>query len=483
MLTPAEECGLRGLSLATQLRTAFYRMPKTAIAELIRSIHEESSRRHLIYLRDAEPDTIRVMPSPVTALRDQMSYIRFVALTIQNALKRLPELYIQDFAVRELLRLPEEEEQWLWDCWGPSQRENNPVFGRYDAMVDFLSPMWKESFRFLEPNMSGLGGLQLAPTAERLLAELLLPALEKYDPDLHLEIGQDMRDLLVHEILDHLDAIGRPARNICLVDPKYEVWGADEQEALAAYIHDQYGLNVMHADPTELTLRADEVYYGSEAVDLIYRDYSVADLVELKRQGIDVTPMRTLFRQNRIVSSITAELDQKSCWEILTDPQFVQKYFSSDERQVFRRHILWTRLLSDRKTLLPDGQMGDLVSFVRREHESLVLKPNRSYGGKGVIIGHGLPLSDWESEIERALADRGRWVVQQLANIPVTEFAVLAPDGTVQVEPFYTVMGFAPSKYGLATLGRASQKQVVNVAQRGGMCVVMTGHPKPVTVH
>jgi hypothetical protein len=36
-------------------------------------------------------------------------------------------------------------------------------------------------------------------------------------------------------------------------------------------------------------------------------------------------------------------------------------------------------------------------------------------------------------------------------------------------------MGFAPTQYGVAILGRASQKQVVNVAQRGGMCVVFVG--------
>jgi hypothetical protein len=38
-------------------------------------------------------------------------------------------------------------------------------------------------------------------------------------------------------------------------------------------------------------------------------------------------------------------------------------------------------------------------------------------------------------------------------------------------------MGFAATKYGLAILGRASQKQVVNVAQRGGICAVMRGYP------
>jgi len=64
-----------------------------------------------------------------------------------------------------------------------------------------------------------------------------------------------------------------------------------------------------------------------------------------------------------------------------------------------------------------------------------------------------------------------------LASIPVSEFPVLGPDGKLHVEPFYMVMGFAPSKYGVAVLGRASQKQVVNVAQRGGMCAVMVGRP------
>ena len=77
----------------------------------------------------------------------------------------------------------------------------------------------------------------------------------------------------------------------------------------------------------------------------------------------------------------------------------------------------------------------------------------------------------------KALADSERWVVQQLASIPVSEFPVIDAEGHVHMEPFYVVMGFAPSKYGLSILARASQKQVVNVAQRGGLCAVMIGHP------
>lgn len=214
-------------------------------------------------------------------------------------------------------------------------------------------------------------------------------------------------------------------------------------------------------------------------MDLAYRDYPVWDLIDLTREGVDVGPMRALFRQNRIISSVAAELDQKSCWEVLTDPKLVQKYFTADERHVFRRHVLWTRLFGERRTVLPDGRSGDLIAYARRERETLVLKPNRAFGGEGVWVGPAVTQAEWESALAKALADRERWVVQQLASIPVTEFPVLGPDDRPQEEPFYSVMGFAPSKYGLAVVGRASQKQVVNVAMRGGVCVVMIGRPPP----
>jgi hypothetical protein len=477
MLTPAEELGLSGLSLASRVRKAFYKIAEPTLVGLLQSIRDEALRRHLIYLRDGEWDTIRVLPCPITVLPDQLAYIHYISLTVHNALKRLPEIYMQDSAARDLLRITPEEEEWLWKCWGPSHRENNPVFGRLDAMVDFISPMWKDSIRFVEPNMSGIGGLHLVPTAEHIVADVVLPVLQAQDKNLRLEIGQDIRELLIQEVLDHCDAIGRPAQNICFVEPKYASSGPDEQETLVQYFHDRYGRKIMHADPAELTVRDGEVYYNGDLVDLAYRDYPVSDLIDLERGGVNVEPMRALFCQNRIISSITAELDQKSCWEILTDPQFMQRYFSSEERQVFRRHILWTRLLSDRRTLLPDGRTASLLDYVRREHEALVLKPNRAFGGQGVVIGQGLASADWECAVEQALADKEGWVVQQLASIPVSEFPVLGPDGRIHIEPFYTVMGFCPTKYGVSILGRASQKQVVNVAQRGGMCVIMFGRP------
>src|SRR5439155_6543290 len=165
--------------------------------------------RHVVYLRDGAIEPVRILPCPITVVPDQLAYIHHVTLTLQNALNRLPALYLGDPVVREILRLPEEEERWLRECWGPSQERHNPVFGRLDALIDFTSPMWKQSLRFVEPNLSGIGGLHLTPTCEQIVADLVLPALRQYDPQLQLELGSDIRELLMQDILDHLEALGR----------------------------------------------------------------------------------------------------------------------------------------------------------------------------------------------------------------------------------------------------------------------------------
>jgi hypothetical protein len=478
ILTPAEELGLSGLSLDSRVRKVLYALPEQTIVELWQRMAEEARRRHLVYLRDGTEETIRVMLRPIGVLPDQLQYLHYVSLTILNALKRLPDLYLQDFAVRSVVPLTAAEEQWLWECWGPSQRENNPVLGRLDAVVELTSPMWKDSLRFMEPNLCGVGGIYLGPTCEQLLSDVVLPTVQHYDPQLQMEVGQDFREVFIQEVLDHLQAIGRPGQNICFVEPKYAEQGTDEQEALAEYFRQRHGLTIVHADPRELYQQQGEVWYEDCRVDMAYRDYEIRDLVQLEaEEGVNIEPVRQLFRENRMMSSMAGEFDHKSCWELLTDPTFTQKYFTAEERQIFRRHVLWTRVVSDRSTTLPDGDSGELLEFVHGHRELLVLKPNRSYGGDRIVIGHLVEPAEWTRHVDAALADRDLWVVQRLAALPVNEFPVVSPEGTAHVEPFYTVMGFAATRYGLAILGRASQKQVVNVAQRGGMCGVLISRP------
>ena len=45
------------------------------------------------------------------------------------------------------------------------------------------------------------------------------------------------------------------------------------------------------------------------------------------------------------------------------------------------------------------------------------------------LLGPAMVQPQWDAAIELALADPNRWVVQQLASIPVSEFPVVGPDG------------------------------------------------------
>src|SRR5262249_46144019 len=105
VLTPAEEQGLSGLHFDARLRKAFYGLPAERIVELSRRMTDEARARHLLYLRGGDAEVIHIMLRPLGVMPDQIAYLNFVSLTILNALKRIPDLYLQDFAVRKVVPL------------------------------------------------------------------------------------------------------------------------------------------------------------------------------------------------------------------------------------------------------------------------------------------------------------------------------------------------------------------------------------------
>jgi len=283
-------------------------------------------------------------------------------------------------------------------------------------------------------------------------------------------------------LIDHARAIGRESCQLCFVEPKYVHEGPAEQSVLSQFLSQRHGLTIAHADPRELRVEGQEVFYEDVKIDVVYRDYELRELIDLEREtGRSLEAMRLLFRQNRVVSSLVGDFDHKSAFEILTDPVLSEQYFGADDRRLFRRHVLWTRLLADRRTTLPHDKEGDLLEYARVNRELLVLKPNRAYGGTGVMIGPATEQTDWEAALQKAVISandpENSWVVQTATRLPVHEFPVVGPDGRVFGEPFYAVMGFAATENGLGTVCRVSQKQVVNVAQRGGLAAVLEAEP------
>ena len=154
MHSPAEEVGLMGQRLASRVQVALDRVPAAELIDLMGAIRRMSFDRHLSYERDGVAETVQLLPCPITMRNDQLAYTHYVSQTILECTKQLPDMYFEVPEVRDILRVGPVEEEWLRECWTPAHRETNPVFGRLDAVVDYGSPTWKDSIRFMEPMRS-----------------------------------------------------------------------------------------------------------------------------------------------------------------------------------------------------------------------------------------------------------------------------------------------------------------------------------------
>ncbi len=482
MLSPVEALGLLGKTLDNRIRHAVQHVADSTLAHVAGRLRADALANEVIYEHNGVAEPVRIMLRPLLVTPEQLSYVDHVCFRLLEALKRLPVLYLEHPEVRSILAITPDEDRWLRDTWSSHHRHLNPVYGRLDAVCDFTASHWQESLKFLEPNLSGVGGVHYGPLAEKLVMRDAIPALLVHDPDLVIESPRDQRELFVQVLIDHARAIGRDACRLCFVEPKYVHEGPNEQSVLGRHLAEQHGLTIVHADPRELRVEGDEVFYEDVMIDVVYRDFETRDLLALEREtGKPLSAMRLLFRQNRVVSSLVGDFDHKSCWELLTDEPIAEKFFTPEERRLFRRHVLWTRIVAERNTTLPHGEEGDLLEYARNHRETLVLKPNRGYGGQGVTLGAGLSTNEWDRLLQEAVGSAGdperSWVLQTLTRLPIHEFPVVEENGRVFEEAFYSVMGFASTENGLGIVCRVSQKQVVNVAQKGGLAAVLVAHP------
>jgi hypothetical protein len=225
-------------------------------------------------------------------------------------------------------------------------------------------------------------------------------------------------------------------------------------------------------DPRELRLSGGEMHYGDIAIDILYRDHEINDLARQEEAGADLSAMKHALRTGRAISTLAGEFDHKSAFEVFTSPEF-DGAFSALERRVFRRHVPWTRVIRPMRTTDPEGRAIELLPWLADQRERAVLKPNRAFGGEGILIGRELDDPTFDAALERAIANPGAWVVQNYSPVAEKDFPVIDEDGVIGLAEYFTVLGLFASEQRLGILGRASRKKVVNVAQKGGVVAVL----------
>jgi hypothetical protein len=460
--------------LSNTVNELLLKLPCGEFQEMVEEINAACLREGITYIhqKDNSLQVIPLMPTPRIINPIQRSYFHYVCLQIIDALKKLCTMYISDPRVRKLLPLSEDDEQWVMDAWGKNIPRYHTIISRLDANTEFSALDWRENFQFFEANSVGIGGLHYSSLAEKIILEVVGPRLKRLEPELYLEPNDDMRDLLLDELRLHARSIGRNQCRIAFLDDPKNISGITEYPRLAEYFKSR-GHHAVVADPREIRLQNDELYYRDTVLDVIYRDMDIKQCIELeKTENIDLKPIRKAFERNQVISSLAGDFDHKSCWELFTDDLFCH-HFTAAQWRIFNRHILWTRLIRETKTTDETGRMFDLIPYIRKNQPHLVIKPNREYGGLGVTIGPEVSDTEWEAVLNEAAFRPYTYVVQRYAPVGSTRFPMLQPNGTVAPEEFYATCGFVVTAKDIGLVGRSSHRSVVNVARHGGLTTVL----------
>lgn len=411
----------------------------------------------------ARPVRIQLIPWLLT--RAQCQYLHILGVRLRRALNRLLRTYVDDPAIQAALPLSEDERAWLSQLAPRGFPEPTTVFERLDTNLVVEDAQWPHGLRFLEWNSVGVGCLHFMPVANQLIADHVLPVLQETLASTSCHLSTDPRMLLARLLRSHAKAIGRQTCVVAFVERREtSPGGADEMLRMSEFLKTQ-DFHTVCVDPRDLDVRNGEVVHHDTIVDLVYRDFSLNEIISIEKHGGQVTAMKHAFQHNQVVSALTGEFDHKSLLEFCSSPEFT-RYFTPAQRRALDTFVPWTRLMRERKTTDGAGGEMDLLAHVRTHRDGLVLKPNRAYGGQDVVIGTDVTQAAWDAAIGRALEHPDTWVVQELIPLPHVEF--LDPASREVRKEFVTV-GFVSTPDGVAFVGRSSPERIVNISRGGSL--------------
>ena len=452
------------------VHTLFQKLSQATIGRLSREISQEAPRAGLTYVDErgrTEPITLTLRPRVIPANRRNRLWKS--VLVLDGAFRKIASLYFKNRALIPLFPFSPQELDWISLMQEPGYRPGE-IVSRWDANTTFGDQDWKEGSSFFEVNGVGVGGLWYGPACAEVSLKRVIPKLQKIEPHFRPFSDHDMRELLLDVLLSQRRRIGRTRNAMAFVMEKASGSNYIEFERLAGLFRTR-GYPSVVVEPTDFRLKDDELLAKGRKIDILYRDTTLSELCLLEEKGNDLRPLREAFRRGQVVSSFEGEFDHKSAFEVFSCPEFAS-LFSSREREVFRRYILWTRLVRERRTADFRGRSVDLIPFALKNQSELVLKPNRLYGGQGVVFGKDLQKSVWRKKISQALGEPGEWVVQRTGKLRMKRF-FRPHQGGAREKDLYVVSGFFATKKGMGIVGRMSERTVVNVARRGGLTPIL----------
>ena len=228
------------------------------------------------------------------------------------------------------------------------------------------------------------------------------------------------------------------------------------------------GIRCVVADVRGCTLEGGRLLAEGTPIDLIYKRVLIGELIA--REGMD-HPIVRAVRSGAVcmVNPFRCKiLHKKASLAVLSDERNA-RWFGEEERRAIANHIPWTRVVEERRTT-HQGESIDLLPWMERHQDRLVLKPNDEYGGAGIVLGWEVDAGTWASAIRKALAEPH--IVQERIALPEESFPGWVDGRLVHAD---RIVDTAPFVFGGAfvegCLTRVSTATLVNVTAGGGSTV------------
>lgn len=443
-----------------RIDAAARRLGPAALLDLHREIRRQTRARDVFFhYHEGRKRYIPIALKPWVVTPAQSAHLGRIARAIEACAIDVFRRRMEDPALAMLLPFDEAEERWIRDAYGGRFRRPETLFSRVDVTLRLGRPDWRRFVRLLEANLVGIGATYYSYSAGRIAHDVLAKPyrVPRAAPE------ADLMEMILGRCRLHGAKIGRPRPVVALMETRRCLQGPFEYETVAKLMNAR-GHRVVVADPIELKVRGGEIWFGKTRVDIVYRDPTLSELIEMEGDGDDLRAVKFAMKTNRLVSCLSGEVDHKGLLEILAWPEY--------RRRIPGDHVPWTRILRPTRTTDPRGRDVDLESYARRRRESLVIKPNRDYGGHGVVLGVRATRAEWDRALDRALERPISHVVQAL--LPLTkDVGPVVSGGRVAWRERWIVGGVHATERGVALLARLSAEPVVNITRGGGIAGVL----------
>jgi uncharacterized circularly permuted ATP-grasp superfamily protein len=397
--------------------------------------------------------------------------VRQVSETIAAVAERVTVAAFNDEPLFRQFHLRPEEERLARMASGAGPAS---TASRLDA---FLLP---DSLKFTEYNGESPAGAGYSET----LAEIFraTPVMKEFAKkwDIHsYPLSAKLLDALLRTYTDWGGATHRP--QMAIVDWK-EVPTWSEFEILKERFEKQC-VPVVLADPRELDFDGKRLWAKGKKIDLVYRRVLINDIVARPKE-CEALVKAYETGTACVVNNFRCKIPHvKTFFAVLTEGRNAG-LFSAEERDVIRKHVPWTRVVEDVRSDYY-GEPIELLDYVRRHQETLVLKPSDEYGGTGVTLGWKVNAKEWQKVLEAALPGgekstaHGCWIVQEKIPLRREPFPTIVSGGKVEMQDM--LVDFAPYLFRGRLAGfltRLSTSDLANVTSGGGQIPSFRVAPK-----